>query len=95
MGMISDGDGVKQYQNIVEVGVHSCTDEDYAELHAPNAKSKGIIDSLTGSKSLFCFDKTDVNGAEIDYGFWGAEDNRDHRRIEVIYMPCATYKHMT
>lgn len=40
MGLISEGDSIRQYQNIKEIGVHKCTDVDYEKMNTPLRSSK-------------------------------------------------------
>ena len=92
MGLVSEGDGKEQYVNPIEVGVHKCNATDFINLKKPTQGSEYMIERMKNDSSLFCFDELDINGNAINSSLYGRDDNSEHRRIELIYMPCLTYR---
>jgi hypothetical protein len=35
-----------------------------------------------------CIDDLDDKGNKIDYSIWGADDGRNHRRLDIVFTPC-------
>ena len=94
IAVISEGDGIKQYQKKLEVGVHKCNATDFDKMSPPVSGSKHRINAMKDSDALFCFDQYDVRGKKIEPEFYGIDDNSAHRRIEFIFMPCLTYSNL-
>ena len=91
--MISEGDGIHEYSEIVEIGVHKCDDTDFKKMKKPLPGGAKKINKMKDDGVLHCFDREDVNGKKLDTTLFGADDNSLHRRIEFILMPCLTYSH--
>jgi hypothetical protein len=94
-GIISEGDGLKQYQNIQEIGVHPCSHTDFKKMYTPATNSKRRIERLQYKDSLFCLNDTDVNGRQLNLNLFGMDTEGPHRRLEIIVMPCLTYRGWT
>ena len=95
MGLISEGNGTHQYLEQKEVGMHKCNSDDFANMKVPYKGSKNRIERLNETESLFCFDKNDSDGNPVEIDLFGMNDNVVHKRIEVIFMPCITYRERT
>ena len=72
--------------------MHKCNSDDFSKMKAPSIQSSHRIQQLNETESLFCLDKKDMDGNPVKMQLYGNNDNVPHRRIEVIYMPCLTYK---
>jgi hypothetical protein len=49
---------------------------------------------LRKNNVMYCMDSVDSKGAPINKNIFGPDDGRDHRRIDLLYLPCdpITYK---
>ena len=68
-GAIFENDGTKDSLT-QKIGVHKCTEEDFAKFYRMSDKSKKMFD--TYRNELFCLDNLDINGAPINKKLYGA-----------------------
>jgi hypothetical protein len=49
---------------------------------------------LRENKVMYCMDSVDDTGVPVNKAIFGPDDGRDHRRIDLLYLPCdpVTYK---
>jgi hypothetical protein len=49
---------------------------------------------LRENEVMYCMDSVDTNGIPVNKAIYGPDDGRDHRRIDLLYLPCdpVTYK---
>jgi len=43
---------------------------------------------LRKDKVMYCMDSVDNKGEPVNKAIFGPDDGRDHRRIDLLYLPC-------
>ena len=92
---ISEGNGISEYNNKTEIGMHKCSEKDFEKMNTPSRASENPIKRLRDKNQLFCLNETDVNDKSYNLTFYGRDDFTPHRRIEWKFMPCLSYKNLT
>ena len=69
--------------------MHVCSKIEMAVLfHKPAKKDASKIAQLRESNVLYCIDSVDKEGVPVNKAIYGPDDGRDHRRIDLLYLPC-------
>ena len=85
-------DGNLIEDSFVEVGVHKCTNSEYQNLYEPHFLFKNKLEEYEANNSLMCMDDFDLNGNPLNRKFYGRNDDVSFRRIEILVMPCLSYR---
>jgi hypothetical protein len=81
------GDGSTE-KTLHTLGTHICTIEDWKKFNKPSKKDEAKFKDLSRSEVMHCMNDLDDKGIKVDYSIWGADDGRDHRRLDLVLSPC-------
>ena len=71
-----------------EIGVHLCLESDFDQFYEISAASKHKYETIKQLNGLYCLDKHDKKGRELDLMLYGPDEAAQHRRLDIVYAPC-------
>jgi hypothetical protein len=67
---------------------HRCDETEWKKFHKPLASDKKKMEKLKSKKTLHCLNDLDIEGKPYSRKIYGPDDGRDHRRFDIMLLPC-------
>ena len=84
-GAIFENDGTKETL-MQKIGVHKCTNEDYAKFSPTADQSKKMFERYRNE--LYCLNNLDTKGRPINKKLFGSSDVMINRTFVLVFSPC-------
>jgi hypothetical protein len=83
-----ESDGIPENEVCEEIGVHTCTEEDWKHIYPSNKGSKQMRETIESKNMAKCVNKKDPDGNPYDLSVYGKSENENHRRLDIQFQPC-------
>lgn len=70
------------------IKIHKCTEEEYKEFNPIIEANKNVLQILRRDKIMYCLDKYDQFGNEIDKSIYGNHESGIFRTLSIEMKPC-------
>ena len=85
---IAEGNGHNYFKESKQVGVHKCTEKDWATFSPPKKDKKERIEQLKKANTMFCLNQDELQWDGNPLGLFGSNGYTMHRRLEIRFLPC-------